>query len=115
MFIFSAPFWGSVMQCVHKHGTFSSVVLSNTANAGKCDCSNFYPSISLGKDKCTKKRQMEDDLDHNHTFKDSRLFVFSAGLLHCLLHPQKCGLMYSREVCATQLVLAGCDADIGRT
>lgn len=115
-FIFRAPFWGSVMQCVHKHGTFSSLVLSNTANAGKCDCSDFHPSVSLGKDGCTKKTgHVEDDLDHNHTLKDSRLFLTSAGLLHCRLHLQRCGLMYSREVCATQLVLAGCSGDIGRT
>lgn len=56
VFIFSAPFWGSVMQCVHKHGTFSSVVLSNTANAGKCGCSNFYPSVSLGKESAQRKQ-----------------------------------------------------------
>ena len=110
-----APFQGSLMQCVHKHGTFSSVVLSNIANAGKCHRNDFHPSVSLGKDECTEKtRQMGDDLDHNHALKDSRLFLFSsAGLLHCQL--QRCGLMYSRDVCATQLVLTGCGADIGWT
>lgn len=65
---------------VCKHGTFSSIVLSNITNAGKCDCGDLHPSISCGKEEHTRKtRQMEDKLDHNHTLKDSRLFSSSSA------------------------------------
>lgn len=57
MFIFSAPFWGSLMQCgcANTVPTFSSVVLSNIANAGKCDCSDLHPSISWERGALAKK------------------------------------------------------------
>lgn len=59
-------FSDAVLVC--KHGTFSSVVLSNITNAGKCDCGDLHPSISFGKEEHTRRtRQMEDKLDHNHT------------------------------------------------
>lgn len=47
VFIFSTPFWGSLMQrgCANTVPS-QVVVLSNIANAGKCDCSDLHPSIS---------------------------------------------------------------------
>lgn len=44
---------------VCKHGTFSSVDLSNIANAGKCDCSNLHPSTPFGKEEHRKENKAD--------------------------------------------------------
>lgn len=89
-----------------KHGTFSSVVLSNITNAGKCDCSDLHPSISFGKEEHTKKtRQTEDKLGRNHTLKESGLFSSLSAAF--LARPAKMWVMQDREVCATQWALLG--------
>lgn len=63
---------------------------------------SISPSL-FGKEEHTEKpRQTEDKLDHNHTLKESRL----------LGQPAKMWVVCSREVCATQLVLAGRCADL---
>lgn len=100
---------------VCKHGTFSSVVLSNIANAGKCDCSDLHPSISWERGVQQRKQGRQDKLDHNQTLKESRLFCLLSRSAVFLAQPSKIWVMCSRKACATQLILAGCCADTDLT
>lgn len=101
---------------VCKHGTFSSVVLSNIANAGKCDCGDLHPSISFGKEERSKDKADRIKLTTATVICERQIiFVLPRRSAALLAHSSKMWVMCGREACATQLVLSGGCADTGLT
>lgn len=97
---------------VCKHGTFSSVVLSNIANAGKCDCSDLHPSLHLFCERtAAQKTRQTVNLTTITLGKIADYFFLLSRSAAFLAYSLKMWVLGGREACATQLVLSGCYAN----
>lgn len=99
-------FFDAVWMC--RQGSFSSVALSNIANAGKQDCSGLYPSISNGKE-CIKENKTAGGQVWPQPQLQRKQIVLLSRLL--LAQHSKKWVMHSSEACAVQLALARRCAD----